>query len=57
MISEYVRSMEENKVTRIDSAMYLDLISKGMADLKKSLAKYPNNVDNKTSLMYLEKKG
>lgn len=56
VISEYLKAIDSKKVNSIESNTYNEYLEKGISDLKVSVKKYPNNLDNKTALAYLEGK-
>lgn len=54
--SRYVMAIELGRVDKPAPADYNELISKGILDLKLSLAKFPDNQENQRSLRFLESK-
>ncbi len=54
VISEYLKAINNKSVQQIDTNVFNEYLEKGITDLKLSLDKFPNNMDNKTALGFLE---
>lgn len=54
--SRYIMAIELGRVNKPSQADYDEIVSKGILDLKSSLAKFPENDENQRSLRFLESK-
>lgn len=54
--SKYIQAVDNGKVPAISTDRYNEVVQLGLADLKKSLAEFPDNDDNQRALNFLKTK-
>ena len=54
--AKYIQAVDNQDIPEISRDRYMEIVKKGIDDLKITLAKFPDNSDNQKSLKFLESK-